>query len=59
MKKKYVQTFEDFIGANSKRVQHKDIHGQEIISGNTNDRHKEYDQEDDGSDSLPGSPLNY
>jgi hypothetical protein len=59
MKKKYVQTFEDFIGAQSKRVQHKDIHGKDIISGSANDPKKHYDQEDDGSDSLTGSTLNF
>jgi hypothetical protein len=59
MKKKYVQTFEDFIGAKSKRVHHKDDEDKYIISGSTNDPKKHYDQEDDGSDSLTGSTLNY
>lgn len=59
MKNKYVQTFEDFIGAKSKRVQHKDAEDKYIISGSTNDPKKHYDQEDDGSDSLRGSTLNF
>ena len=56
---KHIPTFEDFIGAKSKRVQHRDNVDKYIISGSTNDPKKHYDQEDDGSDSLTGSTLNF
>ena len=53
--KKYIQTFEEYIGdkvSKWKRGTHK-----EVLSIDTNTKGKHYDQEDDGSDQINRSTI--
>lgn len=60
--KKVVKTFEEFIGDKKlkySKTKLKHSHGKEVFSIKTNTSGKKYDQEDDGSDQITGSTLNF
>ena len=53
---KYLRTFEEFIG--DKHLGIKTKSSAEVYAVNTNMPDREYDDEDDGGDTINGSPLN-
>ena len=60
--KRIVKTFEEFVGDKKlkySKAKLKHSHGKEVFSIKTNTPGKEYDQEDDGSDQITRSTLNF